>query len=161
MWLKVKLHNKYTSMKYSTLIYLLILTLTVNAQTSSPSEQKIESENAVQTPENKPDKNGIYTVVEKMPEYSGGEEAMFAFLDKNQKIRPAANGCGIIGTVTLRFIVTKMGEITNIEVMKTTHKKFNNEAIRLIKLIPSFIPGEEKGVKVDVYYTLPISIRLQ
>lgn len=143
-------------------ISILIITFTnLKAQTSTPTELKVETETLAPIPENKPDKNGIYTLVEKMPEYSGGEEAMFAFLDKNQKIRPAANGCGIIGTVTLRFIVTKMGEITNIEIMKTTHKKFNNEAIRLIKLIPSFIPGEEKGIKVDVYYTLPISIRLQ
>jgi periplasmic protein TonB len=148
-------------MKNSILISLLILTFAINAQTSTPAEPKIETENTVQIPENKPDKNGIYTVVEKMPEYSGGEAAMFAFLDKSQRVRPAANGCGIIGTVNLRFVVTKTGAIMNIEVLKTTHKKFNNEAIRLIKLIPAFIPGEEKGVKVDVYYTLPISIRLQ
>jgi protein TonB len=148
-------------MKKTILIYLLILTFTATAQTISRAEPKVESENALPITVNKPDKNGIYTLVEKMPEYSGGEEAMFAFLDKNQKIRPAANGCGIIGTVKLRFVVTKTGAITNIEILKTTHQRFNNEAIRLIKLIPSFIPGEEKGMKVDVYYTLPISIRLQ
>lgn len=148
-------------MKNFITIILLAFTFTTFAQTTSPSEPKAETESTSSIAVNKPDKNGIYSQVEKMPEYSGGEAAMFAFLDKNQRIKPAANGCGIIGTVTLRFVVTKTGAITNIEIMKTTHQRFNNEAIRLIKLIPEFIPGEEKGVKVDVYYTLPVSIRLQ
>jgi protein TonB len=148
-------------MRNSIIIILFAIAFTTTAHNSSPTEPKVETENPATTNVNKPDKNGTYTQAEKMPEYAGGEAAMFAFLDKNQRIRPAANGCGIIGTVTLRFVVTKTGALTNIEILKTTHQRFNNEALRLIKLIPSFIPGEEKGAKVDVYYTLPISIRLQ
>ena len=145
-------------MKKVFILLFFPIALTTFAQTTEP---KAEIETAVQKSENKPDKNGVYTLVDKMPEFFGGEEALLAFLDKNQKKPAAANGCGIIGTVIVRFVVTKLGTIRDIEITKTTHHRFNMEAIRLVKLLPTFIPGEQNGVKVDVYYTQPISIRLQ
>jgi len=149
-------------MKKIFLLLIITATLTkVVAQKTDSIKSVVSIEDAIKLPEIKPDKNGVYIRVDKMPEFPGGDDALFAFMDTNQRKRPAANGCGIIGTITLRFIITKLGKITNIEVIKSTNTKFNKEAIRLATLLPDFIPGEQNGEKVDVYYTLPVSLRLQ
>jgi len=103
-------------------------------------------------------KKDVPNLVEKMPQFPGGDKALIEFIGKNLKLAPMAD-CehGIPGAVYLRFIVTKKGTITNVQVVRSLDPACDKEAIRIAKLFPKWIPGEQNGQKVDVYYTLPVS----
>lgn len=103
----------------------------------------------------------VYTVVEKMPQFPGGDDSLVTFIHKNLRLDPAMEtSCGIPGKVVVRFIVTETGSVTHVEVIRPLDPACDREAIRVIKLLPDFIPAEHNGKKVAVYYTLPISFRL-
>lgn len=103
----------------------------------------------------------IYTTVEKMPTFPGGEFKMYEFLAMNIRYPQRAREDGYSGTVYVRFIVEPDGTITNIEVAKGVGGGCSEEAVRVVKLMPKWIPGEAFGKKVRVTYTLPINFRLQ
>jgi TonB family protein len=102
-----------------------------------------------------------YTVIEKMPIYPGGEAALLNFICRNLKYPLAAQVKGIQGKVILRFVVLKSGKVSNVEVLRSLYPACDNEAIRVIQMLEGWIPGEQKGEKVSVYYTLPITFKLQ
>ena len=106
------------------------------------------------------DNNKVYTVIEKMPEFPGGEYALCSFIAKNIHY-PPMDGCGNPGKVIIRFIITKSGDVSHIEVIRSFDPAYDKEAITVIKKLPRWIPGEHNGKKVDVYYTIPIAFRLQ
>lgn len=101
--------------------------------------------------------NIIFDVVEQMPEFPGGDSAMVAFIHKNITPQPMAQ-CysGIGGKVFCKFIVEKDGSISNITVIRSLDPTCDKEAVRVLKLLPKFIPGKQNGQPVRVYYTLPI-----
>ena len=68
---------------------------------------------------------------------------------------------GIEGKVMLRFVVSKTGKISNIEVLRSLDPSCDKEAIRVVKMLQDWIPGKQNGVNVPVYYTLPITYKLQ
>ncbi len=103
----------------------------------------------------------IYTTVEKMPTFPGGEFKMYEFLAMNIRYPQRARQDGYSGTVYVRFIVEPDGTITNIEVAKGVGGGCSEEAVRVVKLMPKWIPGEAFGKKVRVTYTLPVNFRLQ
>lgn len=99
-------------------------------------------------------------VVEKMPVFPGGYDSLLNFIRKNLRLDPKIDyGNGIPGKVFIRFIITKTGEVTKVEVLRSLDPTCDKEAIRVVKLLPNFIPGEQNGKKVDVYYTLPVSFK--
>lgn len=103
----------------------------------------------------------IYNNVEKMPTFPGGEFKMYEFLAMNIRYPQRARQDGYSGTVYVRFIVEPDGTITNIEVAKGVGGGCSEEAVRVVKMMPNWIPGEAFGKKVRVTYTLPINFRLQ
>lgn len=103
----------------------------------------------------------IYTTVEKMPTFPGGEFKMYEFLAMNIRYPQRARQDGYSGTVYVRFIVEPDGTITNIEVAKGVGGGCSEEAVRVVKMMPKWIPGEAFGKKVRVTYTLPVNFRLQ
>ena len=103
----------------------------------------------------------IYTTVEKMPTFPGGEFKMYEFLAMNIRYPQRAREDGYSGTVYVRFVVEPDGTITNIEVAKGVGGGCSEEAVRVVKMMPNWIPGEAFGKKVRVTYTLPINFRLQ
>ena len=114
-----------------------------------------------------PDEEPANLVVEIMPEFPGGTEAMLEYICKNQRFPEEARGKGIKGRVIVRFTVEKDGSRSDIEVIKpftsssevadSMASLFDKEAIRLVKDMPKWKPGEQKGEKTRVKYTLPIS----
>jgi|SRR5688572_19776285 len=102
----------------------------------------------------------IYTVTETMPEYPGGEEAMYSFIQKNVKYPSMAKETGIQGKVYVQFVIRKDGSVTNIEVIKGIGGGCDEEAIRVVKLFPKWKPGEQGGKPVDVRMRLPFSFKL-
>jgi TonB family protein len=103
---------------------------------------------------NNPDK--VYQIPEKWPQFKGGEDSIKSFIYKNVRLAGMKYE-GNKGIVVLRFIVSKTGSVSHVEVVISLNPICDNEAIRVIKLLPDFIPGEISGIKVAVYYTLPVS----
>ena len=102
----------------------------------------------------------FYTVVEKMPMFPGGEKELLKFISHNLKYPVVAQENGIQGKVILRFVVLMTGKVSNIEVLRSLDPSCDKEAVRVIKMLPDWIPGEQNGEKVSVWYTLPITYKL-
>lgn len=104
------------------------------------------------------DSNKVYPVVERMPEFPGGDDSLKHFIRKNIRLDwEINNGEGIPGKVIVRFIVTKSGSVAHVEVIRSLDPACDKEAVRVIKMLPNFIPGEQHGRKVAVYYIFAVS----
>jgi TonB family protein len=103
----------------------------------------------------------IFMVVEKMPQYPGGDSELIKYLSQSIKYPVEAQKSGIQGRVICQFIVEKDGTISNIKIVRSVDPNLDAEAVRVIKAMPDWQPGEQKGQKVNVEYTLPINFRLQ
>ena len=103
----------------------------------------------------------VFDVVEKMPEYPGGQAALFEYLSKNVKYPADAEKQKIEGRVLVTFVVNTDGSITDIEVVKKAFPSLDAEAVRVISGMPKWTPGEQKGQKVRVKYTVPLNFRLK
>lgn len=102
----------------------------------------------------------VYKVPEQFPSFPGGENELSKFINKNLKY-PIISGYNIRGRVTIRFIVTTEGKITDINILRGIDKRLDAEACRLVKSMPDWIPAMYQGEKVDAYFTLPVVFRLQ
>jgi TonB family protein len=111
-----------------------------------------------------PDKVRIaetFVVVEEMPKFPGGDQALFKHLYENLKYPPEAKTEGIQGKVILRFVVTAEGKVADVTVVRGVHPLLDEEALRVMSTVPDWIPGKQGGRPVDVYYSLPISFALK
>jgi protein TonB len=98
----------------------------------------------------------IYTIPEQLPEFKGGEMALFKFLKANLNF-PATEGNNIItGKIIVAFVVNEDGSVSDIKVKKGLGRVFDEEALRVVKMIPNFVPGKHNGKPVRVPYVLPI-----
>lgn len=103
----------------------------------------------------------VFTVVEEMPEYPGGVNALLEYLAKNIKYPVTAQEKKIQGRVIVGFVITKTGKVADIEIKRGVSPDLDAEAIRVIKGMQDWKPGKQRGVPVNVLYTLPVSFRLQ
>jgi TonB family protein len=99
--------------------------------------------------------------VDMMPQYPGGDAALLQFIKNNLHYPPADAERNVQGRVTLRFVIDKIGQVTDIAVIRGLSTACDQEAIRVVKLMPNWIPGKQNGRTVPVYYTLPIVYKLQ
>jgi protein TonB len=129
----------------------------VNMETEVETE-KIDFSNVKQ--EEEVVEEEIFKVVEKMPSYPGGEAEMFKYLQANLKYPPIAKESGIQGKVYIRFLVEKDGSIARVEVLRGVHPSCDEEAMRVVKNMPKWQPGEQRGKPVRVWYTLPVHFKL-
>lgn len=102
----------------------------------------------------------LYESADVMPEYPGGMAALGAFLSENIEYPLDARETGIQGKVYVGFIVEADGEVTNVNVLKGIGGGCDEEAARVVKMMPKWKPGTIDGKKVRVKYTLPISFKL-
>ena len=103
----------------------------------------------------------IFVIVEKQPEFPGGDLERASFLQKNIKYPVVAQENGIQGRVTCQFVVNTDGSIVDIEVVRGVDPLLDKEAIRVIGTMPKWTPGEQRGKPVRVRFTLPVNFRLQ
>lgn len=104
--------------------------------------------------------NTPFTTVEVQPSFMGGNSEMYKFLGKNLKYPTAAQRANIQGKVFLSFIVEKDGSITDIETMKGIGFGCDEEAMRVVKLMPKWIAGKQNGRNVRVKFTIPVFFKL-
>ena len=102
----------------------------------------------------------VFKIVEQMPQYPGGDDAMMKFIQKNIKYPDLERESDIQGRVVLGFIVNVDGSLSDITVRKSVSHGLDKEAIRVVKLMPNFIPGRQQGKAVRVQYMLPIMFKL-
>jgi len=107
-----------------------------------------------------PDGEKASTSVEQKPVFPGGEVALLKYIQDNLKYPASAAEKGIQGRSIIRFVVSKTGTVTNVEVMRGLDPACDAEAMRVIKMMPKWIPGKEKGKDVAVYYTIPILYKI-
>jgi periplasmic protein TonB len=103
----------------------------------------------------------VYTVIEQMPVFPGGETELLNYINKNIKYPVIAQENGIQGKVILRFVVSKTGQVDKVEVIRSLDPACDKEAVRVVKTLPKFIPGKQNGINVAVWYTLPVTYRLE
>jgi len=102
----------------------------------------------------------VYQVVDKMPEFPGGEKAMMEFLSKNIVYPEKAKEAGIQGRVFVGFVIEKDGSVSEVKIMKGVGGECDEEALRVVKSMPKWKPGKKDGKSVRVSYTLPINFKL-
>ena len=101
-----------------------------------------------------------YIVVETMPEFPGGDIGVMKFIAKNVIYPPIAKEYNITGKVYVSYIVEKDGSVSNVKVERGVDKNLDAEALRVIKSLPKYIPGTQRGEPVRVMFTIPINFRL-
>ncbi len=103
----------------------------------------------------------IFLVVEEMPEYPGGEAAMYKFIGNNIEYPRMAKESGISGRVFVTFVVERDGKVTDVQVLRGIGGGCDEEAIRVIKMMPKWNAGKQRGKPVRVQYRMPIKFTLQ
>ncbi len=103
----------------------------------------------------------VFYVVEEMPQFPGGELGLRKFIAMNVKYPQEARENNVQGKIYVRFIVTKTGDVDSVTVVRGVDPVLDDEAVRVIKTLPKWTPGKQKGVPVNVYYTVPINFVLQ
>ena len=107
-----------------------------------------------------PNAEGVYTYVGINPYFPGGDAALLHFLQQNIYYPNKARNKNIQGRVLVRFTVMEDGSTSDVHVIKSLDPNLDAEAVRVVKLLPKFIPGYVQGKAVKVYFNLPIVFRL-
>ena len=132
----------------------IILLATLAMAGVAMSQTGVEKVSAV-----RPDSE-IFTLVEQDPQFPGGNDALYQYLGQNAHYPDKAKADGIQGTVYLTFIIEKDGSISNIRVLRSPSDLLSQEAIRLVKAMPKWKPGKQRGKQVRVQYNLPINFQI-
>ncbi|PXV64077.1 TonB family protein [Dysgonomonas alginatilytica] len=98
--------------------------------------------------------------IENMPQFPGGNTALMKFVKDNLTWPAIHNESSIEGRVVVKFVVRETGELSDIEVVRSLEKYLDEEAIRIVKLMPKWIPGERNGKKIPCPYTLPVLFKM-
>ena len=141
---------------------------TMNMGDNKTTLQIVETETRAETPEAptaegtfEPVQGDVFDVVEEMPQYPGGPQALFEFLSQNVQYPKEAAKAGIQGRVIVTFVVEKDGSICESKVVKSVDPSLDAEALRVINAMPNWKPGKQNGKEVRVKYTVPVAFMLQ
>lgn len=127
----------------------------IPAKSTSMSLQKVADSSM-----NSKSTEKTFDVVENMPSYPGGKDAMIAFLSSNMRYPDAAKKNGIHGRVIVSFVVDKDGSITETKVVRSVDPALDQEALRLVNSMPKWKPGTAEGKPVRVKYSIPFNFSL-
>ena len=128
-------------------LFAILLLASGNANAKSATEQGESKER-------------VFRHVEPMPEFPGGEAALMRFLNENLRYPAAAFKNGIQGCVTVQFIVKEDGSVGDVKVVRGVDPTLDEEAVRVCKALPKFIPTKQSGIRANVWFTLPITFKL-
>lgn len=115
----------------------------------------------IQVREEKIEVEEIFAIVEDMPAFPGGEEALFKWLGNEVKYPAIAREAGISGVVYVAFVVGSDGKIKDAKVVRGVNKALDEEALRVVQKMPSWSPGKQRGKPVSVHYNLPIRFTIK
>ena len=123
----------------------------------------LKDEVVVEKPVEKPKevKEEVFRSVEQMPQFPGGEAALMKYLQSHINYPPMAAENNVQGRVVVQFVVDKTGKVGEVKVVRSVDKDLDKEAVRVCKSLPKFTPGRQNGQAVSVWYTLPVTFKLQ
>ena len=143
------------------LAFLLVANTKVAAQEAKAEKEDLAPTTVIRTVTvQKPDNDSVYQIVEEMPQFPGGEQAMMKYIAENVKYPEDAKEKNQSGRVFLSFVVEKDGRVDDVKVLKSVCESVDNEAVRVVKAMPNWKPGKQKGKPVRVSYCLPITFKL-
>ena len=140
---------------FASLLITAALSLTVSAQSKSPAPPQPKASEQPST-----DPNRVYSVVEKLPHFKGGNPKLWKYLEQNIKYPAADRENNIQGKVVVQFVVERDGRITGIKTVRTPTEDMAKEAVRVISQSPKWTPGMQNGKAVRSAYILPVSFVL-
>jgi len=120
-----------------------------------------ETEIEIVEEEEEIDEDEIFTVVEQMPQFGGGDADLMNYLAKNIKYPAMAKESGISGIVYVTFVVNSKGEIVDVKILRGIGGGCDKEAVRVVKKMPKWKPGKQRGKPVSVQYNLPVRFVLR
>ena len=126
--------------------------------TEAEEDTKVD---VIEQPEERVEEEQIFTIVEQMPSFPGGEEALFKYLGKSIKYPQMAADAGISGVVYVTFVVDKDGKVKDAKVLRGIGGGCDEEALRVVNNMPPWQPGKQRGKPVKVQYNLPIRFTLK
>jgi protein TonB len=124
-------------------------------------EEEIEEQIITQEEEKEVAEEEIFVFVEDQPGFPGGDEARLNYLRQNIKYPEMANENNIQGTVHVTFVVEKDGSVSNVKVLRGIGGGCDEEAVRVIKSMPRWTPGKQRGRAVRAQFNMPIRFVLQ
>ncbi len=107
----------------------------------------------------RPDEEGVYDIAEVMPRFPGGEKAMKRWVAENIQYPDEARNAGVSGRVIVSFTVMTSGKLDGVTVLKPVHPLLDAEAVRLVRSMPWWEPGRQRGETVPVRYFIPVEFR--
>lgn len=152
-WKPGKVNGKRVNVKYSIPVGFRIKQEDIEANLAKLNAGKAQSE----TPEDSTEQ--VYSIVESMPEFPGGMEALMRYVSGNVKYPSFALDYGIQGKVSVSFTIDTDGSVLDPKIAKGVHPSLDAEAIRVVWTMPKWNPGKQKGKPVKVKYTVPIVFR--
>ncbi|MBC8510066.1 MAG: energy transducer TonB [Cryomorphaceae bacterium] len=106
------------------------------------------------------DDDEFFMVVENMPIFPGGDLGLMKYIQKHVKYPAIAKEYNITGKVYVSFIVDKSGSVTSVKIVRGVDKNLDAEAVRVVKSLPKYKPGKQRGKSVRVMFTIPINFTL-
>ena len=134
----------------------IVLSLVMLLAVAALSAQNTDSKNNVKESVDEP----TFIAVEQMPEFPGGQEGLVNYLVENLNYPEKAKAEKITGKVYVSFVVEKDGSISNVKVLRDIGYGCGEEAVRVVKAMPRWKPGMQRGKNVRVQYTLPLNFQL-
>ena len=131
----------------------------INVETTQ--EEVIQEYTPVEVEEEEVVEQEVFTIVEQMPSFPGGDEKMYKYLGNNIKYPQVARETGIQGRVFVNFVVEPDGSVSNVKVLRGIGGGCDEEAMRVVKSMPKWKPGKQRGKPVRVSYNLPVNFKLQ
>ena len=103
----------------------------------------------------------IFVIVEQQPLFPGGISGLMKHISKNIKYPNIARENNITGKVYVRFVVKSTGDVANVSISRSVDPVLDKEALRVVKKLPRWKPGKQRGKAVSVWYSVPINFQLQ
>lgn len=135
--------------------------INIPIENENPMLNEETATDLAKTPKKEKEGSPVFVVVEEMPEFPGGQEALLKYLSKEVNYPVVAQEAGIEGQVLLNFIVDKDGSVAHTTVLHGVDDYLDKEALRVVNSLPKWKPGKQAGEPVAVSYTIPISFVLQ
>lgn len=160
-----KKSNKWMMLKALFVIPVATLAVSVFANTTNMSNMAKAANttaNSISTNnmQTKQSDSKVFVAVEVMPKFKGGNKALMEYLMMNVKYPESAAKAKQQGRAVVGFVVRKDGTVSDVYIVKSTgYDVLDNEAMRVVKSMPAWEPGKQKGKPVDVKYFVPITFR--
>ena len=135
--------------------------LNIDSEAEEDTHVEIQEIQEVEQVEEEEEEPAVFFIVEEMPKFPGGDLALRKYIAENIRYPEMAKENDIQGTVYVRFVVNEKGKVTDVQVIRGVDPLLDAEAVRVVKSLPDYTPGKQRGKAVKVSHSVPIKFALQ